>query len=89
VTLARRVPERRARVRTADGVTELTMLVYDLFASTELLGRLAMAKMLAKLSTRRYRIGLEPVRLQGASGRRRSRRCRAASSPPRRPPSPN
>jgi hypothetical protein len=34
---------------------------YELFASTELLGRMAMERMLAKLSTRRYRIGLEPV----------------------------
>ena len=34
---------------------------YDLFSSTELLGRLAMEKMLAGLSTRRYPIGLEPV----------------------------
>jgi putative transposase len=34
---------------------------YELFASTELLGRLAMEKMLAGLSTRRYPVGLEPV----------------------------
>jgi transposase-like protein len=31
------------------------------FSGTELLGRLAMEKMLAKLSTRRYQAGLEPV----------------------------
>jgi transposase-like protein len=34
---------------------------YELFTSTEVLGRLAMEKMLAGLSTRRYPIGLEPV----------------------------
>jgi transposase-like protein len=32
-----------------------------LFSSTEVLGRLAMERMLAGLSTRRYRVGLEPV----------------------------
>jgi hypothetical protein len=31
------------------------------FSGTELLGRLAMEKMLARLSTRRYQAGLEPV----------------------------
>jgi hypothetical protein len=34
---------------------------YELFSGTELLGRLAMERMLAGLSTRRYRTGLEPV----------------------------
>jgi hypothetical protein len=33
----------------------------ELFASTELLGELALEPMLAKLSTRRYPAGLEPV----------------------------
>jgi putative transposase len=32
-----------------------------LFTSTEIIGRMAMEKMLAGLSTRRYRVGLEPV----------------------------
>jgi transposase-like protein len=32
-----------------------------LFSSTEILGKMAMEKMLAGLSTRRYRVGLEPV----------------------------
>ena len=62
---------------------------YEHFTSTELLGEMAMEKMLAKLSTRRYRAGLEPVGDRGRGGqpaRRRSRRCPAASSaPPRRP----
>jgi len=34
---------------------------YDLFSSTEVLGRMAMERMLAGLSTRRYGAGLEPV----------------------------
>jgi putative transposase len=34
---------------------------YDLFSSTEILGRMAMARMLSGLSTRRYPDGLEPV----------------------------
>jgi len=34
---------------------------YELFTSTEVLGRMAMERMLAGLSTRRYRAGLEPV----------------------------
>jgi putative transposase len=62
VTLGgRRVPVRRPRVRTADGTGEVAVPTYELFASTEVLGRLAMERMLAKLSTRRYGAGLEPV----------------------------
>jgi len=62
VTLGgRRVPVRRPRVRTADGAAEVAVPTYSLFASTEILGRLAMERMLAKLSTRRYGAGLEPV----------------------------
>jgi putative transposase len=62
VTLGgRRVPVRRPRVRSADGAGELPVPAYELFASTELLGEMAMTRMLAKLSTRRYQLGLEPV----------------------------
>jgi transposase-like protein len=48
-------------VRSADGACELAVPAYEHFSSTEVLSRLAMEKMLAKLSTRRYRSGLEPV----------------------------
>jgi len=48
-------------VRSADGVRELAVPAYEHFSSTEVLSRLAMEKMLAKLSTRRYKSGLEPV----------------------------
>jgi putative transposase len=63
VTLGgRRVPIERPRVRAADGTGELPVPAYELFSSTELLGRLAMEKMLAGLSSRRYGpVGLEPV----------------------------
>lgn len=62
VTLGgRRVPVRRPRVRTADNRAEVAVPTYELFSSTELLGRLAMERMLAKLSARRYPAGLEPV----------------------------
>ena len=62
VTLGgRRVPVSRPRVRAADGSGELRLPSYDLFSSTEILGRLAMEKMLAGLSSRRYTAGLEPA----------------------------
>ena len=62
VTLGgRRVPVTRPRVRSADGSGELPVASYELFSSTEILGKMAMEKMLAGLSTRRYPVGLEPV----------------------------
>jgi len=62
VTLGgRRVAVTRPRVRAADGSGELRLPSYDLFSSTEILGRLAMEKMLAGLSSRRYGAGLEPA----------------------------
>ena len=62
VTLGgRRVSVTRPRVRAADGSGELAVASYELFTSTEILGKMAMEKMLAGLSTRRYPVGLEPV----------------------------
>jgi putative transposase len=62
VTLGgRRVPVRRPRMRALDGSGELPVPSYELFTGTEVLGRLAMAKMLAGISTRGWRAGLEPV----------------------------
>jgi putative transposase len=60
----RRVPVTRPRVRAADGTGELPIPSYELFTSTEILGKMAMEKMLAGLSTRRYPVGLEPVGAQ-------------------------
>jgi putative transposase len=65
VTLGgRRVPVRRPRVRTADSTAELPVATYEQFTHTELLGQLALERMLAGLSTRDYRVGLEPVGAQ-------------------------
>ena len=62
VTLGgRRVPVTRPRVRAADGSGELPVATYELFSGTEILGSMAMERMLAGLSTRRYPVGLEPV----------------------------
>jgi putative transposase len=57
----RKIPVRRPRVRSADGSGEVAIPAYEHFSSTEVLGAMAMEKMLAKLSTRRYGLGLEPV----------------------------
>ena len=62
VTLGgRRMRVRRPRVRTADGTREVAVPSYQAFAATDLLDQLAVEPMLAKLSTRRYQAGLEPV----------------------------
>ena len=62
VTLGgRRIPVTRPRVRAADESGELHLASYDLFSSTEILGQLALEKMLAGLSSRRYPRGLEPA----------------------------
>jgi transposase-like protein len=62
VTLGgRRIPVTRPRVRAAGGSGELHVPSYDLFSSTEILGQLALERMLAGLSSRRYGRGLEPA----------------------------
>jgi transposase-like protein len=74
VTLGgRRVPVVRPRMRASDGSGELPVPAYELFSRTEVLGRMAMERMLAGLSARRYRVGLEPV------GTRVERSARATS----------
>ena len=57
----RRVAVARPRMRASDGSGELPVAAYELFSQTEVLGRMAMERMLAGLSTRRYPVGLEPV----------------------------
>ncbi len=57
----RRVPVARPRMRAVDGSGELAVPAYELFSDTEVLGRMALDRMLAGLSTRRYPVGLEPV----------------------------
>ena len=62
VTLGgRRVPVTRPRVRAADGSGEVAVPAYEVFTGTELLGRMALERMLAGVSTRRYLVALEPV----------------------------
>ena len=62
VTLGgRQVPITRPRLRSADRSSEVQLPTYVAASSTDLLGREVMSRMLAKLSTRRYRAGLEPV----------------------------
>jgi putative transposase len=62
VTLGgRRVPVERPRVRAVDDSGELPVPSYELFSDTEVLGRMALERMLAGLSTRRYPVALEPV----------------------------
>jgi transposase-like protein len=63
----RKVRVRRPRVRTADRTVEVPVPAYETFASGDLLGELAVAKMMAKLSTRRYAQGLEPVGSQAGA----------------------
>jgi putative transposase len=57
----RRIPVQRPRMRAADGSGELPVASYELFCGTEVLGRMALERMLSGLSTRRYPVGLEPV----------------------------
>ena len=57
----RRIPVERPRIRAADGSGELPVASYELFSGTEVLGRMALERMLSGLSTRRYPVGLEPV----------------------------
>ena len=62
VTLGgRQVPIRRPWLRSADKTAEVALRTYELASSTELLGRETLARMMAKLSTRRYQVGLEPM----------------------------
>ncbi len=62
VTLGgRRVPVTRPRVRAAGESGELHLPSYGLFSSTEILSQMALEKMLAGLSSRRYNAGLEPA----------------------------
>jgi putative transposase len=60
----RRVPgagEPAADARANNGSGELPIATYKLFSGTEVLGRMAMQRMLARLWTRRYPLGLKPV----------------------------
>ena len=62
VTLGgRRVEVKRPRVRTADGESEVELSIYQHFADRDPLARVVLERMLAGVSTRRYRRTQEPV----------------------------
>ena len=62
VTLGgRRVEVKRPRVRTADGEAEVQLETYQHFADRDPLRRVVLERMLAGVSTRRYRRTQEPV----------------------------
>jgi len=62
VTLGgRRVEVRRPRVRSADGGSEVELATYQHFADRDPLARVVLERMLAGVSTRRYRRTQEPV----------------------------
>ncbi len=62
VTLGgRRVAVERPRVRSADGAAEVRLRTYECFADRDPLSRVVLERMLAGVSTRRYRRTQEPV----------------------------
>lgn len=57
----RRVPVRRPRVRGVGEAGEVPIPAYEQFSQVDVLETMAVERMLAGLSTRRYKLGLEPV----------------------------
>ncbi len=57
----RRVPVRRPRVRGVGDAGEVPVPAYEHFSQVDVLETMAVERMLAGLSTRRYVVGLEPV----------------------------
>jgi transposase-like protein len=88
VTLGgRRVGGARPRVRSADGRAEVRLQTYEHFADRDLLSRVVLERMLAGVSTRRYRRTAEPVGSeleQAARSTSRSSVSRAFAERPRR-----
>lgn len=78
----RRVPAERPRVRSAEGRSEVRLRRYEYLADRDPLARSVLERMLAGVSTRRYRRTGEPVgeQVESRRGRRRARRSRAPSS---------
>ena len=65
VTLGgRRVQVERPRARSADGESEVPLATYDHFADRDQLGEVVLERMLAGVSTRKYRRAQEPVGAQ-------------------------
>jgi hypothetical protein len=86
VTLGgRRVPVERPRMRANDGSGELPVRSYELFTGTEVLGRLAMQKMLAGISTAVGGLGWSQSASRSNGRRRRQASPRSAGGSSRRP----
>jgi transposase-like protein len=71
VTLGgRRVQVKRPRARTADGESEVPLVTYEHFAERDQLADVVLERMLAGVSTRKYRRAQEPVGEQVVDGER-------------------
>src|SRR4051794_9063505 len=83
----RRVPVRRPRMRTADDEFELPVKTYEYFADRDPLTRAVMDRMLAGVSTRKFRRSASPSAWASTprAPRRRRPRCRRSSSSAPRP----
>ncbi len=62
----------RPRARYLDGSGEVELQTYSHFSTEDLLGQMALERMVAGLSTRNYSAGLEPVGDVDATGTKRS-----------------
>src|SRR5207244_10477566 len=81
VTLGgRRVAVERPRVRSADGNEEVRLQTYEHFADRDQLGRVVLERMLAGVSTRRYRRTQEPVGSEVEQGARSTSRSAVSRS---------
>ena len=60
--LGRKVTVTRPRARHLDGSGEVELATYKHFNTEDLLGEMALERMVAGLSTRNYSAGLEPSR---------------------------
>jgi putative transposase len=81
VTLGgRRVAVARPRVRTADGQAEVRLQTYEYFADRDQLARVVLERMLAGVSTRRYRRTQEPVGSQVEQAARSTSRSAVSRS---------
>ena len=92
VTLGgRRVPVARPRMRAVEGSGELPVPAYELFSGTEVMGPMAMERMLAGCPPAATVSGSNRLAQTSSRLRRppRARRCRAGSSRRPRPPWPN
>ena len=71
VTLGgRRVPVERPRVRATDGAGEVPVSIYQHFASTDVMSRVVLERVLASVSMRRYQTTNEPVGSDVEAGER-------------------